>query len=285
MRSSGVVSVIKNDLLMVLSVLAATTLLAGPAAANDTSALLYNYEFKGTTGIVDNSAPAGPVAPLTLSGAWTPVADGVHFSGDTNGNSSVAYGRPASGYTINVPATAAMGFGTRIVYDAPASGTCFADTPNITQIGRYSARSAQAKIQLSSCVGSETSVVIECRFAGSLTGADVHPVMSTLPLVNGGVYNISCVKSPDRKNNTATITLTVTKLDPVKGNQTVTNTFRVAALGNMQSEEYISAGNKYPVPAPAKNTDQFNGDITRAIYCDGTPAGVSTCLATYLPSH
>jgi hypothetical protein len=122
-----------------LSALAVSTALAGPSAASTAaaSALLYDYGFKGTTGTVPNSAPGGPTAPLALTGAWKPLTQGVHFGGNTSGRQSVAYGRPASGYTLNEPASAAVGVGTRIVYEAPPPGTCSANTPNITQIGLY----------------------------------------------------------------------------------------------------------------------------------------------------
>lgn len=277
----------KNALLAALSVLVATVLLAGPAAATSkSSALLYDYEFTGATGIVNNSAPYGPAVPLTLLGTWTAVPDGVHFSGDTTGNASVAYGRPASGNTIKMPASATLGFGARIVYDAPAVGTCFGDTPNVTQIGRYSAHSlsAQLKLQLSSCADSGTQVTMECRVAGALTASNAPPLISTLPLINGDAYDVTCVKSPDWPDNTATITLTVTNLNAPLGSQTVTNTFTVPALGYLKTTEYISAGNKYPLPAPARNTDQFNGDITRVVYCAGSSANVGACLAVHFPA-
>jgi hypothetical protein len=259
---------------------------AASKAPGGTSALRYDYEFQGTTGTVNNSAPDGPAAPLTLYGAWAPVPDGVHFSGDTSGSAPVAYGRPASGFTINAPSTRAVGLGARIVYDAPASGTCFSDSPNVTQIGRYSARaaSAQAKVQLSSCARSRKHVVAECRFAGSLTTSHAPPAASTLPLINGDAYNVSCRKSPDHAGNTATITLTVTDLNAATGLRTVTNTFMVPALGYLRTRNYLSVGNKYPLPAAAQNTGQFNGDVTRAVYCTGTPAGVRACLAAHLPT-
>jgi hypothetical protein len=135
---------IKSSPAMVLSALAPVMLLPSPAASSGHSALQYDYEFRGTHGTVSNSAPTGPAAPLTLHGSWTPVPDGVHFSGNTSGDASVAYGRPAQGPTINTPATKAAGLGTRIVYNAPASGARFSDTPNIVQIGRYSPRSLRA---------------------------------------------------------------------------------------------------------------------------------------------
>jgi hypothetical protein len=177
-----------------------------------------------------------------------------------------------------------MGFGAKIVYNAPASGTCFADTPNVTQIGRYSVSSpdAQAKLQLSSCADSATQVMMECRFAGSLTASGAPPVISTLPLINGDAYSITCMKSPDLPGNAATITLRVANLN-VQPGQTVIDTFTVPALGYLRTTHYLSAGNKYPLPAPAANTDQFNGDISRVVYCAGTQTRVSACLAAHLP--
>src|SRR5579864_4712092 len=66
-----------------------------------------------------------------------------------------------------------------------------------------------------------------------------------------------------------TIKLTVTDLNPASGVQPVTNTFKVPAVGDLRTNEYISAGNKYPLPSPSQNTDQFNGDMTRTVYCAG----------------
>jgi hypothetical protein len=283
---SRVLMTIKRSPAVVLSVLAPVMLLPSPAVSTGNSALRYDYEFKGTQGTVANSAPTGPAANLTLYGSWTPVSDGVHFSGNTSGDVSVAYGRPAQGPTINTPATEAAGLGTRIVYNAPANGTCFSDTPNITQIGRYSPRgpSGQVKIQLSSCAERRKNVVMECRFAGSLTASHAPPVASTLPLINGDGYNVACRKSPDQANNTATITLTVTRLNAGSGRKSVTKTFTVPALGRLRTRDYFSVGNKYPLPAPARNTDQFNGDVTRAVYCAGSASSVRACLAAHLPA-
>ena len=281
-----VLMTIKRSPAMVLSVLAPAMLLLSPAVSSGNSPLRYDYEFKGTHGTVANSAPTGPAVHLTLRGSWTPVSDGVRFSGNTSGDASVAYGRPAKGPTINTPATAAAGLGTRIVYNAPGNGTCFSDTPNITQIGRYSPRgpAGQVKIQLSSCAKRRKNVVMECRYAGSLTASHAPPVASTLPLINGDAYNVSCRKSPDQANNTATITLTVTRLGAGSGRKTVTNTFTVPALGLLKTRDYFSVGNKYPLPAPAKNTDQFKGDVTRVVYCAGSAGNVRTCLAGHLPA-
>jgi hypothetical protein len=252
------------------------------SSATPASALLYDYEFVGTTGTVANSAPSGPVVPLTLTGDWSAAPDGVHFAGDTKGHSSVAHGAPTSGDTLNAPATAAVGFGTRFVYQAPVSGVCFGDTPNVTQIGRFAARTAQAKIQLSKCADDKKGVVAECRFAGSLTPASVLPVVGTLPLVNGHAYDVTCTKSPDAMTK-ATVTLSVTDLSTGASPTTTTNVFTVAAIGAMTSTQAISAGNKYPLPSAAKNTDQLVGDMTRAVYCTGSSADVDGCLTTNLP--
>jgi hypothetical protein len=53
-------------------------------------------------------------------------------------------------------------------------------------------------------------------------------------------------------------------------------------VGTILSTKYLSAANKYPLPAPARNTDQFVGDMTRTVYCVGTPHDVLRCLSAYL---
>jgi hypothetical protein len=96
---------------------------ASPAHAKSaaTPALVYDYHFAGTTGTVSNSAPGGPAATLKLSGDWSRVPGGVHFAGNTTGYESVAAGKPASGDTLNAPATDAVGFGATITYESPPS--------------------------------------------------------------------------------------------------------------------------------------------------------------------
>ena len=138
-------------------------------------------------------------------------------------------------------------------YNRPAGGQCFADTPNLTQIGRFGPRSAQAKIQLTSCATSTTQVMMECRFAGGMAAPASDEVVSTLPLVNAAEYHVSCVKSPDTSGKT-TVTLKVTR---IPAGQTVTTTATEPAMGALKTREYVSAGNKYPLPAPAANTSQF----------------------------
>jgi hypothetical protein len=274
---------IRKILIAVSTASAVAMLLSSPGSAStggSSPLLRYEYSFANTKGTVVNSAPHGPVAPLTLKGSWSSVKGGVKFSGNTTGDESVAYGQP-HGYTLDVPRTAAIGFGARILYEPPAHGKCFPGTPNITQIGLYDAKPvpAQAKLQLSGCQTSATKVTAECRFAGSLTTTADPPVASALPLVGGQEYNITCIKSPDHGGKTA-ITLNVT---PVKTGHTTTNTFSVAAIGYLRTKQYISVGNVYPLPAAKDNTNQFNGDMYKTVYCTGTSAHVSGCLATSLP--
>ena len=291
MRSFRILKVIKSPLVVMITVLTGLALAAGPAAAAAVSShapvLLYEYAFKGTTGTVNNSAPGGPVVPLELSGTWKRVPDGVRFRGNRSGAESVAFGKPASGYTLDEPARNAVGFGTQILYHAPARNMCFSSTPNITQIGRFDARtkSAQAKLQLSSCATSQTGVMMECRFAGATTAPNAPPVVGSLALINDHAYSVRCVKSPDGTDGTATITLTVTDLNAAKGKRTVTNTFTVPALGSLRTRGYVMAGNQYPLPSAANNVNQFTGDMTKTVYCAGSPAAVSTCLAAQLPSR
>jgi hypothetical protein len=282
--SSRVLTVIQKFIVIMLCALWPAALLASSMAeATSIPTLLYDYQFTGATGTVINSAPGGVVAPLQLSGNWQSVPTGVQFTGNTTGEWSVADGRPTSGYTLDEPPSMAVGFGVNFTYQAPVNGTCFGDTPNITQIGRYHEHNAQAKIQLSGCSTSETNVMTECRFSGSLTSPGTPPVVSTLPLISGNTYVVSCVKSPDQRNNTASITLSVTDVDATRGEKKVVDTFTVGAIGYMQTTQSISAGNKYPVPPPGSNTDQFNGIVTSTTYCAGTSAEVNVCLSANLP--
>lgn len=282
--SSRVLTVIKKFRIAMGSGLLPAVLLMAPQPTASIPTLLYDYQFIGSNGTILNSAPGGAAVPLTLSGDWQSVPAGVRFTGNTSGKWSVAYGRPASGYTLDEPSTAAVGFGSKFTYWPPANGTCFGDTPNIIQIGRYALNAAQAKIQLSSCAASKTKVMAECRFGGSLTSSATPPVVSTLPLIDGDRYVVKCTKSPDQPNGSTTITLAVTDLDATTGVKKVVDTFKVAAIGNMRTTQYISAANKYPLPPLADNTDQFNGVITIAAFCAGTPTAVSTCLSANLPT-
>jgi len=278
----GIRHLVAKVLVVAVAGAVAGSLVAGPAVAATVPGpvLLYDYNFAGTTGTVKNSAPSGPHFSLKLSGTWSAVQGGVHFSGDTSGHESVAYGKPTSGYTLDEPSSAAVGFGALVRYNGPASGTCFRSTPNLTQVGRFGPHSPQAKIQLTSCAANTTHVMMECRFAGGKLAPAKDEVVSTLPLVNDAEYRVTCVKSPDTNLKT-TVTLKVTDIST---RHTVTTTGTEPAMGALKSKEYISAGNKYPLPKAAANTSQFNGDMFRTVYCAGTPAKVNGCLAARLPS-
>jgi hypothetical protein len=286
MHFSRVPAVIGKTTVVITSALAAGALLVGPAAAKTTttaSALIYNYQFKGTTGTVTNSATGGPVAPLTLTGTWSNSANGVRFSGDTTSGESVGYAKPASGDTLSASPSQSVGFGAQIVYKPPTGATCFTTTPNISQIGKYSAKtpSAQAKLQESGCGTSKNKVLLQCRFSGSKSSPTLAPVTNKLPLVSGNTYNVTCVKSPDGSSGTTTVTITVTNL---KTSKTLSNHFTVPNIGAMKTTEYLSVGNKYPMAPQSSNTDQFNGDMNSTVYCVGAAAAVTSCLSTSLPS-
>ena len=271
-----------KTLVAAAAVASVSLIAAGPAAARTgtTPTLLYDYNFAGTTGTVQNSAPGGPSVPLTLTGSWSSVTNGVHFAGNLTGKESVAAGKPASGDTLAEPASAAVGFGAVFEYNAPASGQCFTDTPNLTQIGRYGKHSAQAKLQLTSCSTSITQVMVECRFAGAKAAPANDEVVSTVPLVNKAEYNVNCVKSPDHTTGT-TVTLNVTTVSTGK---TVTTTATEPAMGKMRTAEYISVANKYPLPKPAANTSQFVGNMYKTAYCAGKQSQVTSCLSASLTS-
>jgi hypothetical protein len=269
---------------MITSAVVAAALLVGPAAATATTtapALVYNYQFKGTTGTVTNSAPSGPVAPLTLTGTWSNSTNGVLFHGNLTGDESVGFARPSTGNTLTASSSQAVGSGAQIVYEPPAGATCFTSTPNVTQIGKFNPNGAstQAKIQESNCGTSKNSVHMQCRFSGSLSSATAPNVTNRLPLVSGDTYNVTCVKSPDHADGTATVTLTVTSLTT---GTTLTSRFIVPAVGAMDSTAYLSVGNKYPLAPPANNFDQFNGGMNSTVYCVGTVTAVKSCLSTAL---
>ncbi len=257
-------------------------LFAGGLAAADGPTALYSYNFLGTSGSVSNAGNYNPTLNLTLIGSWTASVTGAAFTGDLVSQQSVAFAKPTTGFTLSLTAAQTVGFGAHFTYVAPVNG-CFGDSPNITQIGRFAANAAQAKLQYSNCSKGKTSEFIQCRFAGSLTPSSVLPIISTQALQNGSSYVVTCVKSAD-SGSTATVTLTVTRLDGYYGNVTTTNSYTVAATGAMQTAEALSVANKYPLPSITKNTDQFVGDMAKVAYCASSlPSDVSTCLATELP--
>jgi hypothetical protein len=284
----------RRTLIMTVLLMTATGqtawLTAGPAAAAArprvtpaaSSALLYDYHFAGTKGTVGNSAPGGPAVSLKLHGSWSAVPGGVHFSGNTTGQASVAAGKPGSGDTIDAPATDAVGFGARIQYQQPATGSCFTGTPNVTQVGRFSVHEGggQAKLQLSNCGAGHQHVYVQCRFDGSASKSSTRPVTGTTPLVNGAEYALACLKAPDSQHHTV-ITVQVTRMS---SGATSKSTFTAGAVGSLQSTAYLSAGNKYHLPKPAHNTSQFVGNMSRAVYCIGPLTQVQRCLAANLTS-
>ncbi len=258
-------------------------LLHGGLVQAATTGSVYSYSFANANGTITNTAAAYPKAALTLTGNYTSSAYGTHFSGDLNSLSGAGY-KPAAGNTITVPSNSAVGVAVRFKYQAPATGSCFGDSSNLTQIGRFAAKTAQIKLQYSNCGSDTANVYMECRLAGNATPSSVLPVRSSQPLVAGAEYTAKCYKTPDALNGKTTTTLRVAKLDPTKGNVVTTDTFFTAPTGAINTTSWISVGNKYPLPAQAANTDQFNGDIAKVSYCQSAATRtVQTCLDTEQP--
>jgi hypothetical protein len=167
-------------------------------------------------------------------------------------------------------------------YQAPTSGTCFGDSPNIAQIGKFGTNLTQFKFQLTNCGKSSVNVFPQCRVAGT-TGAN-NPVTGTQALVDGVVYILQCLKSPDSSGTT--LTMNLTKIDAVNGNVTYTNTFGINRTGTLNSIQYLSIADQYPLKAQANNTDQFNGEVAKLAFCAGTSVtSVKTCLDTEVPAQ
>lgn len=239
---------------------------------------LYSYDFANAIGVVANNAEVNTNVSMTLFGDWTATSTGVAFTGNTTDAQSVGYAKPASGTTITIPTSQAVGAAIMFRYDAPASG-CFSDSPNMTQIGSFAKNVTQIKLQLSNCGKSSANVFPQCRMAGSLTPSSVLPVMGTQALADGELYVVQCVKSPDPVSGNATLELKTTRIDAVNGNQVTTDTFMVAPTGTMSSSKYLSVANKYPLPTQANNTDQFVAEVSQVAYCRGASlAGTATCL-------
>ena len=242
---------------------------------------LYSYTLDGSTAVVANSAAANTSVNLNLWGDWSQTAFGVKFEGNTTNKQSVAYAKPASGSTINVPASQAFGGSVLFTYQAPANG-CFSDSPNITQIGKFGSGLTQFKFQLSNCGKSSSAVFPQCRVAGS-SGAN-NPVTGTQSLVNGATYILQCVKSPDPVSGSASLQMNLTKIDPLNGNVAHVNNFAINRTGTLNSTQYLSVANQYPLKTQSNNTDQFNGEISKLAYCTGaTIADVKACLDTEVP--
>ena len=240
---------------------------------------LYSYNFAGTTGTVANSAEVNTAVPLTLLGDWTATAAGVFFTGNTVDAQSVGYAKSASGSTLTVPATQSVGVSILFRYQAPSSGQCFSDSPNLTQIGKFAANITQVKLQLSNCGKSATQVYPQCRMAGASTASSVLPVMGTQSLVDGELYIVQCAKTPDPVSGKPTLELKTTKVDTINGNQVTIDSFQIAKTGNMNSTQYLSVANQYPLKAQTSNTDQFVGEVLKLAYCKGADlSAAQTCL-------
>ncbi|HKX73493.1 MAG TPA: hypothetical protein VJM32_05740 [Candidatus Saccharimonadales bacterium] len=244
---------------------------------------LYSYALNGSSATVANTAATNAGVNLTLLGNWSQSTFGVQFQGNTTNQQSVAYAKPASGSTINIPASQAFGGSVLFKYQAPNAG-CFSDSPNISQIGKYGSGLTQFKFQLSNCGKSQTAVFPQCRVAGS-SGAS-NPVTGTQALTNGATYILQCIKSPDPASGSASLQMNLTKIDSVNGNATHTNTFAITRTGTLNSTQYLSVANQYPLKSQVNNTDQFNGEIAMLAYCTGsTIANAKTCLDTEVPAQ
>lgn len=279
-RFARVAAIAQSSVLVMATILGVASSSVSAAATGS----LYSYDLQNVVnGSVTNEAVANTTTPLNLYGDWSAQPNGVQFNGNTVDSQSVGYANPVSGPTLSVPASQSLSFGARVFYPGPPSGNCNPDTQNVVQIGRSADYAAQAKIQLSNCHTSKVNVFPECRVAGANTPQSVSPVTSSVALQPGEEYLISCTKSPDVGPN-ANIALSVTKIDPVNGNQTTTDTFTVAAIGLMNASNYLSVGNKYPLPSISKNTDQFTGLVNKIAYCGGADVVASQqCLNSELP--
>ncbi|HSX30594.1 MAG TPA: hypothetical protein VLE99_01635 [Candidatus Saccharimonadales bacterium] len=267
------------------------TLMNGGIAHASTTNSIYSYDLTGSGSSFSNNAASNSGATLSIlnysggspSGTqyWSHSSYGIHFTGNLTNQQTGAGYKPSTGNTVNTPATSSLGAAVRFQYQAPGSGNCFSDSPNITQIGRFAANTGQLKIQLSNCGDDSSHVHVMCRLAGASTPSTVLPVMNSLSLANNGDYIAKCYKTPDPGSGNATVTLRVVKVDTLNGNTVENDTFSVAPTGAITSTAYLSVANKLAFPAQADNTDQFVGDIKKVSYCQATTTtAVSTCLDT-----
>jgi hypothetical protein len=254
---------------------------AAPNAQAATAYSLYSYDLSTVSGsAVANAAATNAAVSLQLVGSWSTDPLGVLFTGDQASEQSVGTARPSSGYTLNVAETRAVGVAIRFRYAGPQTGTCFTDSPNLTQIGRYGTRIAQVKLQLSNCGINKTSVFPQCRIAGGKSSSPVWPRTSSRALVDGTTYVVYCFEGVP-SGGTRTLFLRTT---PV-GSPMTSNQWAFPTPGAITSYSYLSVANKYPLPSQSNNTDQFNGAVAKVAYCSGpTPGVVSTCLMREVPN-
>jgi hypothetical protein len=279
MKSFSSLMARSTRVLLSLMLVASYVMMFGPAAYASTTDSIYSYALDGSSSTVSNNAASNSGADLSLVGDWSQTSFGVHFAGDTVSQQSGGSYKPSTGNTISVPTTDAVGAGIDILYQAPASGSCFSDSSNLTQIGRFAANTGQIKLQYSNCGNDSSHVYPECRMAGASTPVTVLPVRSTQALVGGNEYIIKCYKTTDPSMGNATITLRVVKVDTINGNTVTNDTFSVSPTGAITSNAYLSVANKFALPIQANNTDQFVGDVAKASYCQASSVtAVSTCL-------
>jgi hypothetical protein len=193
-------------------------LTAGPAMAAGTQLYFYRFDSGHVSGGNVGNQAGGTYSGVSLklyarvSGDWkfANKNQGIQFSGDTKAHQSVAYGRPTSGDTIDVPNGDTIGAGAQFTFQSPTSSTC-SDTPNVAQVGRSGKPGvAQVKIQLSNCTAGKPTYV-ECRVAGSdSTIKSDQPVrLSSLALVNTDQYDVTCTKSAGNSSGEVNVDLTV----------------------------------------------------------------------------
>lgn len=253
---------------IVLAVLGLTFIPLQPASAVS-SDNLYLYDFANAGSSIQNQGLLYPNLAMNLLGNWSSDTDGVNFTGNTTNLQSGGNAKPASGTTLSVATNQAIG---AAVIFKQATG-CGVDSQNISQIGVFATGTTQVKLQLSKCASGK--MYPECRIAGSLTPANTQAVRGTLQLAAGKTYKLECVKGPDA-GTTAPLVMRTTDLAT---GQTTVNNFSIPDTGSMSSTAYLTAGNKYPLPSQTKNTDQYNGSISKLGYCRSTTlANAQTCL-------
>jgi hypothetical protein len=260
-------------------------LTAGSAMAAGSQLYFYRFDSAHVSGTTIPNQAGGMYSTVALklfalkSGDWKFANgnQGIQFSGNTTADQSVAYGRPASGDTIDIPNGDTIGAGVQFTFQSPTSATC-SDTPNVGQVGRSgTAGEGQVKIQLSNCTAGQPTYV-ECRIAGkdSTVNGDKPVKLSSLPLVNGDQYNVTCTKSAGDSSGNANVKLTVEDVTAAA----TKNISGKRLIGDViNTNQFVSAGNKYGLPKLSQNTDQFNGILYTETFCQGsTVTNASSCV-------
>ena len=114
----------------------------------------------------------------------------------------------------------------------------------------------------------------QCRVAGAKTPKGAAPVTGSGTVQPGRRYVLECIKASD-VGGSASVTIRLT--DVAAG--TTTKTASIPDTGRIASSKPLSVANKYPMPKPSQNTDQFRGLVRRVEVCSGTSvAEVRSCL-------